>query len=290
MSVTVYIDVLFFINFVINTSIFYISSLFLCRKISPFRLILTGTVLALYSCIIFFPDLSVLFTLISKITILSICTLVAFPTKDFKQITKNTLTVFLTYTLSGGIMYALIFLTDFGYKTNAAISNGEFYLNLSTASLIAGFSAGIIMIIVFLKIFKNSRIKEPQLLNANIHYNGKNIKFTVLGDTGCSATDGQNSVMVIDQCTANMLLPSDFFQSNEYLCKWRIIPYSTISQKSGVLMGFIPDKIYINDVLQKNITVAISQTRLSPNREYSGLINPNIICERTESNAEPVIT
>ncbi len=290
MSVKVYLDVLFLINFIINTSIIYIASLLLCRKIHTFRLLSAGTLLALYSCAMFFPDFSFLLTIISKTLILSFCTFIAFPSKALKQITKNTLTVFLTYGICGGVMYALIFLTDFGYKTGAAISNGEFYLNLSTTSLFIGFSVCIIFSLIFLKIFRQSRIKDAQLFNVRLIHSGKAEAFKVFGDTGCSITDCTNSVMIIDNKTANKLLPSDFFLKEENCDKWRIIPYSTISQKSGVLMGFVPDEIYINNTLHKNITVAISKKLLTPNGEYNGLINPTIICERNDLNAEPAVT
>ena len=290
MSVTVYVDVLFLINFIINTSIIYIASLLLCKKIHTIRLLSAGTILALYSCIIFFPDLSFLFTIISKILILSLCTLIAFPSKSLKQITKNTLTVFLSYGICGGTMYALIFLTDFGYKTGASISNGEVYLNLSTASLLIGFSVCIIFSLVFLKIFRQSRIKEAQLYNVSLIHSGKTVEFTVFGDTGCRVTDGSNPVMIIDDKTANKLLPSDFFLKEENCDKWRIIPYSTLSHRNDVMMGFIPDEIYINKLRHKNITLAISSKQLAGNDEYNGLINPTIICERNDLNAEPAAT
>lgn len=290
MSVTVYIDVLFLINFIINTSIIYIASLLLCRKIHTIRLLSAGTILALYSCIIFFPDLSFLFTIISKALILSLCTLIAFPSKSLKQITKNTLTVFLSYGICGGIMYALIFLTDFGYKTGASISNGEVYLNLSTASLFTGFFVCLILTHTFFRIFRQSRTNEAQLFNVKIIHLEKSAEFTAYGDTGCSIKDGSNSVMIIEQKIATKLLPSDFFLKEENSDKWRIIPYSTISQESGVLMGFVPDEIYINKLRYQNITLAISSKQLACNSEYNGLINPNIICERTDQNAEPAAT
>ena len=292
MSVTVYIDILFITNFVINTCIFYISSIFLCRKIHPLSLILTGALLSLYSCIMFFPSLTFLFTTILKFIILSLCTLICFPTRTFKQVLKNSLTVFLTYAITGGIMYALIFLTDFGYKTNAAISNGEIYLNLSTPSLVISFFASIILTIVFLRIFKHSRIKEAQLYNVKIIYAGNCADIVVFGDTGCGVKDPLcgNTVMIVDEITVKKLIPTDFFETDKNASKWRIIPYSSISQKPGVLMGFVPDEIYINKKNHKNITVAISKTLLSPKGEYNGLINPNFICERIDENVKPAVT
>ena len=60
MTYSVYIDILFFVNFMINTVILMASAALMKIKYSPARILLGAALGAVYACVIFFPKLGFL--------------------------------------------------------------------------------------------------------------------------------------------------------------------------------------------------------------------------------------
>ena len=182
----VYIDLLFLINFLFDTTVLYCTSLFLKRTISLLRLCITATILALYSTVMFFPQIHLLYSLAGKILILLISVRIAFPIQNFVTHLKNTAVFFSINSVFGGVMYALIFATDFGTTVGAAVSNGEIYLNIRASTIflsaIPAFSAAL----VISHIRKQNEKLASRLSNIKIEFNGKTASGKCFADTGCN--------------------------------------------------------------------------------------------------------
>lgn len=279
----VYIDLLFLINFLLDTAVLYCTSLFLKRTISIPRLCVTSAILALYSTVMFFPQIRLFYSLLGKILILLISVRLAFPVQNFVTHLKNTAVFFSINAVFGGVMYALIFATDFGTKVGAAVSNGEIYLNIRASTIflsaIPAFSAAL----VISHIRRQSKRLAPNLSSIKIEFNGKTLSGNCFADTGCNLREpiSGRSAVVFSQSFAKKLLGDTDISSNSLFPPDRfcILPYTTIGEKSGVLSGFLPDRIEIDGTVV-NAVVAIAKHQLCSNHQYDAIFNPDILCER----------
>ena len=73
----------------------------------------------------------------------------------------------------------------------------------------------------------------------------------------------------------------------EYMSKFRIIPFSSLGKQNGILLGFIADKVKIkleeNEQELTNIIIGIYEKNLTKTRAYTGLVGIDII-ERCGNN------
>lgn len=275
----VYIDLLFLINFLFDASILFCTSLFLKRTISIPRLCITAAILALYSTIMFFPQIHLFYSLAGKILILLISVSLAFPVHNFIIHLKNTAVFFSINSIFGGVMYALIFATDFGTKVGAAVSNGEIYLNIRASTIflsaIPAFSAAL----VISHIRKQNERLASRLSNIKIEFNGKTVSGKCFADTGCNLCEplsGKAAVIISHNLAKKLLGYNNSFPPDRFC----ILPYTTIGEKSGMLSGFHPNNIEIDGVAV-NAVLAIAKHQLCVNQQYDAIFNPDILSERT---------
>lgn len=274
----VYIDLLFLINFLFDAVILFCTSLFLKRTISITRLCITAAVLALYSTVMFFPQIRLFYSLAGKVIILLISVRLAFPVQNFIIHLKNTAVFFSINAVFGGVMYALIFATDFGTKVGAAVSNGEIYLNIRASTIflsaIPAFSAAF----VISHIRKQNERLASRLSNIKIEFNGKIVSGKCFADTGCNLCEplSGRAAVILSQSFAKKLLGDKSSFPPDRFC---ILPYSTIGEKSGMLSGFHPNNIEIDGVAV-NAVLAIAKHQLCINNQYDAIFNPDILNER----------
>ena len=163
MKPIVYIDMLFLLNFLINSVTLCTSSLFIRKPPSVLKLMLASGFSALYSTFMFFPQVSFLYSLVLKTLFLALTVWIAFPTKKPLQIFRNAIIFWGTNLLYGGAAFFLIFCTNFGTSLSAAVSNGEIYLDISFEVLL--FSA----ILSYIKLYIFSYIKAQAKQLVGVH-------------------------------------------------------------------------------------------------------------------------
>lgn len=279
----VYIDLLFLINFLLDAAVLYCTSLFLKRTISILRLTITSAILALYSTVMFFPEIQFLYSVLGKALILLFSVRMAFPVRSLTVHLKNTAVFFSVNAVFGGVIYALIFATDFGTTVGAAVSNGEIYLNLRASTLflsaIPAFSASL----VISHIRKQNDRLAVRLASIKIEFNGKTLSGNAFADTGCCLCEPVTgrSAIIISHNFAKRLL-GDIALSLQSTClpdKFCVLPYSTIGENSGILTGFFPDFVEI-DGTAVNAVVAIAKYQLCADQQYDAIFNPDTLNER----------
>ena len=57
----------------------------------------------------------------------------------------------------------------------------------------------------------------------------------------------------------------------------RVIPYSSLGEQNGLLMGFKPDAVKISEKCITNIIIGVYNRNLSATSEYDALLNPEIL-------------
>lgn len=271
MKPVVYIDMLFLLNFLMDSVTLYTAALCLRKNLNILRMLLSATVAALYSTVMFFPQLTFMYSILTKTIFLFLISYLAFPSKTPAVILKNGLVVFGVNTVLGGTILAIIFATDFGVMLNAAVSNGEVYMNISFEMLLISIILAytIMYIITYIKTQNIKSARHSAVLT--IYLNGKSITVSALCDTGCTLCDPISGVpaVIISQSSAHILLPEECPEA-----RYRPLPFTTIDNSKGILDGFIPDKLIIDDEEITHSVVGISKTDIDT---YSAIFNPQIL-------------
>ena len=69
----------------------------------------------------------------------------------------------------------------------------------------------------------------------------------------------------------------------EYISKFRVIPFSSLGKQNGMLIGFKPDfaEVEIDGINRKleNIVIGIYEKSITKNHEYTGLVGLDILEE-----------
>ena len=283
----VYADMLFLLNFLMDSVIIYATGLLIRKNLHIPRMMLSATVSALYSAIMFFPQVSFLYSVFFKVIFLIFGVWLAFPARTLKVLVKNTVAFLAVNLIFGGMVFVVIFATDFGTSVGSVVSNGEVYINITPSILIS--STVLAYITAYLTSYiKQHNVKQSKLTTAaTIWFGTKNITVTALCDTGCSLSDPTSGypAMIISYEYGKRLLPKPFFESlttgsiipQEFKNRYRIIPFSTIDNKNGIMHGFIPDKVHIHGHEISKIVIAISKTIVNKDTGFSAILNPELL-------------
>ncbi len=287
MKPIVYVDMLFLLNFLMDSVIIYATGFLIKKTVHIPRMILSATVSALYSAIMFFPQVSFLYSVLFKIVFLVLSVWLAFPARTLKVLVKNTVMFLAVNLIFGGMVFVVIFATDFGTAVGSVVSNGEVYINITPSVLMA--STVLAYLIAYLTSYiKRHNVKQSKITTpATIWFGSKNITVTALCDTGCSLSDptsGYPAMIISPEC-GKKLLPKSFFESlstggiipQNFKNRYRIIPFSTIDNKNGIMHGFIPDKVCIQGNEISKTVIAVSKTVFNKDADFSAILNPELL-------------
>ena len=299
----IYIDVLFIINFLIDFMLFYISARLAGKRIHALRLFLACFAGGIYSVCIFFPRLGFFSSALIKIIASSLLVRIAFRFKNFKDF-LFVLGIFyaVNFVFAGGITAAIYF-TDFGAKTDVLLSGGSLYIDLPVLRLLI--ISAIITVLLRLGIqFLCKSLKNRGIISKlTVFENGKTAETYGIIDTGNSLYAHGLPVCIVQFSAIANILPKDISHavetgniagaisgSNEtWARKLRLVSYSSIGKKNGILIGFIPEKVSIetaDKVYDANCVIAIYPGKL----KYSAILNPDIIYGKDELNGHYCIS
>ncbi len=273
MKPIVYVDILFLLNFFINTVTIYISFMLSKQELKLWRLILSSGFLSLYACIIFFPEIQFMYSILGKTAALVFACLIAYPTKSLIRLIKNTAVLFLSTAVLGGIVFTLIFATDFGTTVGSAVSNGEFYLNVNASTLMVSILLAYACVYIIAEIKKVTQIQSGQISDLNIYFQGSEISVKGFLDTGCTIREPISNYPAI---IINHSIAEKLFEGKDINNKYRLIPYSTIDNKNGFLSGIFPDKAEIDGNEIKKCIIAVSKENLSPDNSFDAIFGTEI--------------
>ncbi len=254
----VYLDILFFINFLMNYFVISICTAIVPGRSKYKRKILASILGGIYGVGFFVPDLDFLYSVLSVFIFSAVLVAIIFcPCKAsefFKILGVFYLSSFL---LSGGI-YMLLPLFGGGVVRNNIIYTKSGYL------ILFGIIVGIGVILCVKYIRKNLGRREYFI---KIRYKDQTVRSSGIVDTGNTLKDpvSGEGVIVIDKSVLERLF---FPGCNEFnLGEWiddkdlRIIPYKTVANE-GVMMGFLADEVVLEGKTLKGVTVAISPENL----------------------------
>ncbi len=277
---TIYADILFIINFIINYLILFVTAKIAVLPFSRPKLILSASFGALYAVLSFLPNLSFLSLFPIKLSVALIMVFVAF---GRYRIFKAYLTFFAVSLSFAGVTFLASFIAPNAFSQ---VSGGIYYIHLSLPTLlISSLLAYLLLHIVFLRRGDGNR----KICKVLIKNDDKKVSLDALVDTGNSLRDPVTNaeVVISDLETLSPLLSEhDAEILREYRTKgfsltldklsepnrFRLIPYKTVGVSFSLLLAFVPDAVFIDDKISKNAVCAISENAVSDGSGYNALI------------------
>ncbi len=293
---TVYIDVLFVVNLLINYVLIHASGTLSKVKCRKLRMLFGAFIGACYAVLVFFPNFSVIYTTISKLLISMVIVAAAFPFFSLRSYIKTLLIFYMVSFGFGGCVLAVFYFSNIGANLGAVYSNGIFYFNLPWTVL--ALSSALFYFSLRLCAFLSDRFNHGSNLRKHLHlYLGdKSADVVALLDTGNALIDPVTlSPVIITEyrCIKNLFsdeikgsldrmhnenLPWIMADVSQMGLRTRLIPFNSLGKENGMLLGFVPDKAEIRDdcgvrVLEKCV-IGLYFNQLSKDKSYEALFNP----------------
>ncbi|NLJ88325.1 MAG: sigma-E processing peptidase SpoIIGA [Epulopiscium sp.] len=302
-EIEIYIDIVFFLNFIMDYFIMWIVSKIIKEKVTNKRLIFGAFLASLLYCLIFFiPVFKKTYNIIGLIILPMIPLMITYKAKTFRKLIKVFILFHITAFALGGAGIALFYYLNIGkfIKNSLRFNIDNFpILLLIVSSLVSYFI--IKLILIWIRKFSNN---AGMLYQIKIYYEGMIIDACALMDTGNSLYDpfSQSPVIVVEFSSIKRFLPDSIqqlFNENkendlsllikqitgcQIRSKIRVIPFSSLGTPNGMLLGFKPDQVEIlekDDTIKvlQDVVIGIYNQRLSRDNKYQALLHPDIFHE-----------
>ena len=264
---TVYIDSLFMTNFFMNSIIIFITSVMRRKQITALRLFIGALVSALYGTLIFFPELSFMYSAALKIIFSAVTVLIVMGGRGLRDFLISWMMFWFITVAAGGAVFAVSTLTDFGNIMQTMISNCVMYVQISPFILLGG--CGVLYLLT--EVYRRACIKnftsDKFIVNLSVEYMGDVFEITGLVDTGCELTEPLSGAPVI-------VAERKYFRGIPE--SGSLIEINTASGE-GTLELIFPEKISCEssdvDIVYDTV-IALTDSRLSEYNVYNAVINP----------------
>lgn len=296
-SVTIYIDVIFFENLIMNCIILYATSIILKIKVKVIRLLISSAIGALYAIILYISKMSIYNSLISKTILAVIMLYIAFKPQNIKKLCKEILIFYLTSFVFGGVALYLIYFIN---PKQISIKNGMFAGENILKIIILGGIVAFIVIKISFKIIKTKMNSKDMFCDIHIQIGDKNIRTKAMLDTGNLVKEPitNTPVIIVESSLLYDILPKEILNNldnilkgdltnipeeiqEQYLPKLRCIPFSSLGKQNGMLLGIRAEKLEVSKddevKVTKNIIVGIYEKSLTKRGEYRALIGIELV-------------
>lgn len=298
----IYIDTLFIINFLMDLLILWSVAKLLKESTTWLRLFSASAIGAIIVCIIVIFPIKDLFinVLLSYIISCFLMIYLAFFPKNIKQFVKLLIGLYLSTFFIGGSIVSIYYYTKVGYYFNLLIK-GKFMGAIDIKTLLLTSSIALIIIKIIINYVHKVISVQKNLFCIELKLNGKKTTTFGLLDTGNNLYDPITNmpVVIVEFEVIKEMLPEnvvkiinnftnqqseDFYSkiSELYQYKIRLIPFNSIGQECGMLIGMVSDYIEVQMPNNKKINVkdsiiAIYNKKLSQDNSYQLLLHPEII-------------
>ncbi|MBQ3081913.1 MAG: sigma-E processing peptidase SpoIIGA [Clostridia bacterium] len=242
METIIYVDVLFFINFVMDGLCLALTSAFIAKHIVWWRFLCASLIGGLYSVVVIHLDLPSLIAILFHFTTAFVICVVAFKRKREKNTISATLYFFFSNAVLGGVLFALYSLCGC-----FAVYNGAFYAELSATALTA---SGVVAATVLLFcITKGKALNMAKYCEAKIVFRGRQCTVSCMADSGNLLVCPYSALPV---AIINLRAARELFTENELALlsvspameKVRPLPIKSVGG-SAIIPSFLPEKVEI---------------------------------------------
>lgn len=296
---TIYLDIVFFENFILNYIIILSTAIISKSKMKLTSIMLSSTIGGIFSILNYLMNINSLENMVLKIIISILMMLIAFNDYKIKKLIKQLLLFYLVSFTFGGIAFMLLFFIkpqNIIMKSNHLV--GTYPIKITILAGILGF----VVIFLIEKIIKDRLNKKSMICDLEIFYDGKIRKIKTMIDTGNLLKEpiSKNDVIIVEKESLEGIVSKDILENIKYILKgkWiqekniysykiKLIPFSSLGNDNGLLLGFKPDyvKIYSDDEITRNdVLIGIYDGKLSKANQYNSLIGLDILNKEGKKN------
>lgn len=294
----VYGDVIFVENLVMNCIILFSTAKLTRSRYKKLNIFLASIIGSVYSVFYYFPGYEYLYTWFLKLIFSLFIIALAFNPYNLKEFGRAVAVFYIVSLIFGGAAFGVFyFINGIKFSYQGIFYMESFPIKLLFASILSAY-----IIIKFSWGYIVSKIRrEKILMDVSVLQENKRIYLVALVDTGNSLTDPITNlpVLIAEYEIVKELLPAEIqriFEENkdnnlnviasvlsksEWMTKFRFIPFKSLGNENGMLIGFKPDAINIEDKNTKknikDIIIAIYNKKLSKDGEYNALLHPDIL-------------
>lgn len=298
MEVEIYADVVFLINFFMDFFIFWITNKIMKKGASCLRLLFGAFFAAMLYCgLIFINVFNIFYNFFGILFVLSVSVFIAFFPKSPKEFIKTIFMVNVSAFALGGTAMGLFYYTNVSKLIGNALdfTTANFSFKILLASTCFFYIAAKLIISFYKRFLK----QEQCFMKIKIEDSGKTVLLNALVDTGNSLHEpiSKKPVIVAQFSAVKEFLPNEikilYYENNELdlekiykgiansCLKFRVIPFSSIGKKDGLIIGFIAERALIfmdeKEIIVDNPIIGICNFELSCDGFYAALLNPEIL-------------
>ena len=294
---TVYLDVVFLENLVINYLIIYVTGIIAKSKIKPFKIFIGSAIGATYSIIYYIINLKIYSSLLIKLMLSVVIIYISFNSKSFKKLLKQIILFYLVSFVFGGAAVSIIYMFD---SQKITIQNGVLVGDYTLKTVLIGIIIAYITALVGFNIIKTKISKKDLICDVTVTLNKKDINTKAMIDTGNLLREPitNTPVIVMEHTLFYGILPKEILNNIEnilggdlskvpediqkkYIHKLKIIPFSSLGKQNGMLLGIKADNLIIyQDEISKNIEkiiIGLYNKSLTKKGEYKSLLGISMI-------------
>ena len=294
---TVYLDVVFLENLIINYIIIYATGIISKSRIKQLKIVLGSLIGATYSCLYYILKLKIYSNFLIKIILSIVIIYVSFNSKNLKELAKQVLLFYLVSFVFGGAAIAIIYMVN---SQNITIQNGVLVGKYTIKTILIGIVIAYFTVIVAFKIVKTKISKKDLICEVSINLNNKKIETKAMIDTGNLLKEPITNlpVIVMEHTLFYDIIPKQILDNidnilggdlsalskemqNEYISKLRVIPFSSLGKQNGMLLGIKGENLVVNlkdeeRVIDK-VIIGIYNKSLTKRGEYRSLLGLEIL-------------
>ena len=280
-----------------NTIILIATGIILKQKMKWLRILLAGTLGAIYSIMTYISELQIYSNIILKIILSIIITYIAYNPQTVKQLWKTILIFYLTSFVFGGAAFSLIYIVK---PQEILMKNGLFLGTYPLKTVILAAIIAFIILITAFTIVKSKLNKKDMFCEIKVKLNNKLIETKAMIDTGNLLKEPitNTPVIILEHTLLYDCMPKEILNNldkilggdfeeipqeirQEYISRLKLIPFSSLGKQNGMLVGIKADKLKIIQEGQennyKNIIIGIYNKSLTKKGEYRALIGLEIL-------------
>ncbi len=185
---------------------------------------------------------------------------------------------------------------------NLRMENNHFIGTYPIKIAVLAGGVGFIVITIISNIIRSNLDKRAMICDLEIYYDGKYKKIKTMLDTGNLLKEpiSKTDVVIVEKDSLEGLISNDILKnikcilngnwledSNIHSYKFKLIPFSSLGNDNGLLIGFKPDYIKIygeEECIRKNILIGIYDGKLSRTNSYTSLIGLDILNKEEKVN------
>ncbi|QUL98508.1 MAG: sigma-E processing peptidase SpoIIGA [Candidatus Fermentithermobacillus carboniphilus] len=290
----IYADLLFFVNLSVNYIILLAAGKLVLRPVNFGRVLVASVLGSLYAVFAIVVPLESFFSLPARIAFGLFMVALSYP--DARGISFVTLAgaFYLCSAVAAGTAMALLTLGT-AESLRRGILSGDYPL---AHWWMVGVSLVVVSVFPWVSRIAGFRSGKPlPLVGVELVVGGRTISLIGLVDTGNNLRDPVSGlpVIVVDWDSLKDVMPKEV--QSFFLSTWdsisvqlydtsisrrlRLIPYSNVSGRKGILPGFKPDRLALCEKngtkVFKEAVVGVSESRLSPSGLYQALLHPDLV-------------